>query len=118
MNTVPVIWDWDRTVAAKGRGSEVVLGNTVLGPELLPSHPLVALRCILREIARAAAQKKQTQFGPLKRALRIRHGGFRAIVAVAHKILQVVYAMLRDGTFYVDPEIDYNALVACRNGPR
>ena len=39
-------------------------------------------------------------------------------MAVAHKILHIIYAMLRNGAPYVDPEVDYTALVAKRNGPR
>ena len=39
------------------------------------------------------------------------------MVAVAHKILRIIHAMLRDGAPYVNPEIDYSALVAKRNGP-
>ena len=40
------------------------------------------------------------------------------MAAVAQKILRIIDATLRDGAPYVDPEVDYSALVAKRNGPR
>ena len=76
------------------------------------------LRRILCEIPHAAARTKQTQFGPLKKGLAIRHGARRSIVAVAHKILWIAFAMLRDGSAYRDPEIDYDQFVTKRNAAR
>ena len=76
------------------------------------------LRRILCEIAHAASRTRNAQFGPLKKGLTVRRGTGRAVMAVAHKILRIIYAMLRDGAPYVDPEVDYTALVAKRNGPR
>ena len=76
------------------------------------------LRRILCEIAHAASRTRNAQFGPLKKGLTVRRGAGRAVMAVAHKILRIIYAMLRDGAPYVDPEVDYTALVAKRNGPR
>ncbi len=40
------------------------------------------------------------QFGPLKKWLSIRRVARRTILAVAHKILRIVFAMLRDGFGY------------------
>ena len=40
------------------------------------------------------------------------------MLAVGHKIPHIAYAMLRGESPYVDPKIDYDALVAKRNGPR
>lgn len=39
-------------------------------------------------------------------------------MATAHKMLQVIYVVLRDGTPYYDPEADYEALMVSRNAPR
>ena len=38
--------------------------------------------------------------------------------ATAHKLLRTIYAVLRDHKHYVDPEVDYEALVVARNAPR
>ena len=47
-----------------------------------------------------------------RRSGRIRRGNpiLRAIVAVAHKMLRTIYAMLRDGNPYADPGIDYERI--------
>ena len=55
-----------------------------------------------------------------RRSGRIRRGNpiLRAIVAVAHKMLRTIYAMLRDGTPYADPGIDYEAISIGRKASR
>ena len=78
----------------------------------------VYLRRILCEIAHAAARTRDVQFGPYKQGLAIRRGAGRAVVATAHKLLRIVFAMLRDGQPYRDPEIDYHARTAVRNKAR
>ena len=45
----------------------------------------------------------------------IRKGHNKAIVALAHKMLRIIDAMLRNGTPYKDTTIDYEALVVARN---
>ena len=67
----------------------------------------VYLRRILCEVAHAAARTHDVQFGPYKQHLAKRRGTGRAVVATAHKILRIVFAMLRDGKSYHDPQIDY-----------
>ena len=54
---------------------------------------------------------------PLK-ALMVRRGYKRAIAATAHKLLRVLYVVLRDARPYHDPEADYEALMVRRNAPR
>ena len=76
------------------------------------------LRRIMCEMAHAAARTRNVQFGPLKKGLTLRGGAGRAVLVVAHKILRIAAAVLRGGSPYVDPETDYTALVAKRNGPR
>lgn len=49
---------------------------------------------------------------------RIRRGTGRAVVATAHKILRIVFGMLRDGQPYRDPQVDYQARTAIRNKAR
>ena len=78
----------------------------------------VYLRRILCEVAHAAARTRDVQFGPYKQGLAIRRGTGRAVVATAHKILRIVFAMLRDGQPYRDPQVDYQARAATRNKAR
>lgn len=61
---------------------------------------------------------KGTQFQGYHGALQARLGYKKAILAVTHKLLRVVYAVLRDGEPYHDPKFDYHKLVVDRNAPR
>ena len=76
------------------------------------------LRAVLVECAHGAARTNGCQFRGYHKALMVRRGYKRAIVATAHKILRVIYVVLRDGTPYYDPEADYEALMVSRNAPR
>ena len=76
------------------------------------------LRRILCEIPHAAARTHGVQFGPYKQQLAKRRGAGSAVVATAHKILRIVFAMLRDGKPYCDPQIDYQARMAIKNKAR
>ena len=55
-------------------------------------------------------------------SLVIRRGHKRSIIAVAHKMLRVIYSMLKNNRPYYDPEVDYEALMVHlmvqRNAPR
>ncbi|MGO9311244.1 MAG: IS110 family transposase [Syntrophobacteraceae bacterium] len=75
------------------------------------------VRSLLCEIANSA-RKTQSQFQGLYKGLVIRRGHKRAVVAVGHRILQIVYIILSRKEPYRDPEIDYEALVVHRNAPR
>jgi hypothetical protein len=44
--------------------------------------------------------------------------GQMLFVAVAHKMLRTIYAMLASGTHYQDTSVDYEALSVARNAPR
>ncbi len=76
------------------------------------------LRSVLVGCAHGAARTKGCQFHAHHKALTIRRGYKRAIVATAHKLARTVFAVLRDGEPYRDPEVDYEALVVQRNAPR
>ena len=76
------------------------------------------LRTVLVECAHGAARTRGCQFQGYHKALMVRRGYKRAIVATAHKMLRVIYVVLRDGTPYHDPEADYEALMVSRNAPR
>ena len=75
-------------------------------------------RAVLVECAHGAARTKHCQFQKYHKALRVRRGYKRAIVATAHKLLRCIFAVLRDGTPYRDPATDYEALLVKRNAAR
>ena len=76
------------------------------------------LREVLVECAHGGARTHDCQFQGYHRALTIRRGQKRAIVATAHKMLRVIYAVLRDQRPYRDPQTDYEAIMVRRNAPR
>jgi hypothetical protein len=65
-----------------------------------------------------AARKTPCAFRDKHRALTIRRGFKRAIMACANKMLRVIWAMLRRNEPYRDRTVDYEALSARRNAPR
>lgn len=75
------------------------------------------VRRLLCEFAQAAARTRYALKAKFD-ALAIRKGRKKSVVALAHKILRTVYAMLAQGTHYQDKEIDYEALNVQRNAPR
>lgn len=75
------------------------------------------VRRLLCECAQAAARTRCGLKGKFE-SLKVRKGHKKAIVALAHKLLRIIYAMLRDGTPYKDSTIDYEALTVARNAPR
>lgn len=76
-----------------------------------------AIRRVLCEISNAA-RKTKSQFKGKYQGLVIRRGHKRAIIAVGHKILRVVYSLLKNGRAYIDPQIDYESIVVKKNAPR
>jgi hypothetical protein len=48
----------------------------------------------------------------------IRRGHKRTIVAIGHKILRIIFTLLKDLTPYRDPAVDYEELMVKRNAPR
>ena len=75
------------------------------------------VRRLLCEFAQAAARTRCALKAKFD-ALAIRKGHKKSVVALAHKMLRTVYAMLANGTHYQDKEIDYEALNVQRNAPR
>ncbi|MFZ0217535.1 MAG: IS110 family transposase [Candidatus Dormiibacterota bacterium] len=80
--------------AGKRRSSSIGQGNQ-------------SLRGALVEAAQSAVRVKDSYFSALYYRLKARRGAKRALVAVAHAILVVIYHMLKDGTFYQDLGRDY-----------
>ena len=76
------------------------------------------LRTVLVECAHGAARTRGCQFRGYHKAVMVRRGYKRAIVATAHKMLRVIYVVLRDAKPYHDPEADYESLLVSRNAPR
>jgi len=75
------------------------------------------LRALMCEVANAAI-KTNSQFKGKYKALVIRRGHKRAVVAVGHKMLKIIYSMLKTGQPYKDPGIDYESLMVKKNAPR
>ena len=65
------------------------------------------LRTTLVQVAWAASRTKRTYLSSQYRRLASRRGKKRALVAVGHTILVMVYHLLRDGTTYVESGADY-----------
>ena len=95
--------------------SKLRLQNRDIVADALPPVPG---RERVRQVAHAAARTHGVQFGPYKQQLAKRRGAGRAVVATTHKILRIVFAMLRDGKPYCDPQIDYQARMAIKNKAR
>jgi hypothetical protein len=59
-----------------------------------------------------------SQFKGKYAGLVIRRGSKRSIIAIGHKILRIIYAMLKNNQHYRDPNIDYEKLVVDKNAAR
>jgi len=60
------------------------------------------LRSILVEVAWAAARTKDTYLNSFYHRIAARRGTKRALIALAHTILVIIYHLLRDGVLYED----------------
>jgi transposase len=65
-----------------------------------------------------AARKTQSMFQAKHRALAITRGFKRALMACAHKMLRIIWAMLMRNQPYRDATVDYQALSVRKNAPR
>ena len=75
------------------------------------------VRRLLCEFAQAAARSRcalKDKFATLS----LRKGHKKSIVALAHKMLRTLFAMLKNNTPYRDKMVDYEALSVQRNAPR
>jgi transposase len=75
------------------------------------------VRRLLCEFAQAASRSR-CAFKDKFQALTVRKGHKRSIVALGHKMLRTIYAMLSKKTHYQDKAVDYEALMVARNAPR
>jgi hypothetical protein len=72
---------------------------------------------LLCEFAQAASRSRcalKDKFA----ALSIRKGHKKSIVALAHKMLRIIFDMLKENKPYHDRAVDYEALSVQRNAPR
>jgi len=81
------------------------------------SHGNSVIRCILCECANAARMTKST-LAAKYRSLMVRKSHKKAIIAVAHKMIRLIYLMLSRRQPYIDQGIDYAAMSAKKNAPR
>lgn len=65
-----------------------------------------------------SAIKTEAQFKSRYKALVIRRGHKRSIIATGHKILEVIYHILKNKVPYKDPGVDYEKLMVEKNAPR
>jgi transposase len=75
------------------------------------------IRYILCECANAARLTKSSLAGKFK-AMKARKSHKKVVVAIAHKMIRIIYLMLTRKVPYHDPNIDYEALSAKKNAPR
>jgi len=75
------------------------------------------LRYLLCESANAAA-KTDGQFKQKYKSLLVRRGHKKAVVAVAHKILRVIFSVLKEREGYQEPNMNYEQLVVNKNSAR
>jgi transposase len=75
------------------------------------------VRRLLCEFAQATSRSRCAFKGKFQ-ALTVRKGHKRSIVALGHKMLRTIYAMLSKKTHYVDRTVDYAALMVAPNAPR
>jgi len=75
------------------------------------------IRFILCECANAARMTKSS-LGSKYRSLMVRKSHKKAIVALAHKMIRLIYVLLSRREAYIDPHIDYAAISAKKNAPR
>jgi transposase len=75
------------------------------------------VRYILCECANAARNTKSS-LAAKYRSLMARKSHKKAIVAIAHKLIRIIYFMLSRHEPYRDPGVDYEAMSAKKNAPR
>ena len=75
------------------------------------------VRSILCEIAHAAA-RTTSQFKSLFQDLMARRGFKRAIIAIAHKVVRIIFVLLSRKVPYRDSTVDYQALAVKKRAPR
>jgi transposase len=81
------------------------------------AHGNSVIRFILCECANAARMTKST-LAAKYRSLMVRKSHKKSIIAVAHKMIRLIYLILSKRQPYIDQGIDYAAMSAKKNAPR
>lgn len=81
------------------------------------AHGNSVIRSILCECANAARMTRST-LAAKYRSLMVRKTHKKSIIAVAHKMIRLIYLMLSRRQPYIDQAIDYAAMSAKKNAPR
>jgi transposase len=99
------------TAAHLAAWARVCPGNNESGGKRRPGHIGAGhswLRGTLVEAAWAAARTKDTYLAAQYRRLAARRGAKRALIALAHTLLVIIYHLLRDGTEYRELGANYH----------
>ena len=80
-------------------------------------HGNSVIRSILCECANAARMTKST-LAAKYRSLMVRKSHKKCIIAIAHKMIRLIYLLLTRRQPYIDQGIDYAAISAKKNAPR
>ena len=75
------------------------------------------IKTTLCEVANAAIKTK-SQFKGKYQSLVIRRGHKRSLIAIAHKLIRVIYTLLKRRQPYIDPDTDYEGLMVRKNASR
>lgn len=75
------------------------------------------IKTTLCEVANAAIKTK-SQFKGKYQSLVIRRGHKRSLIAIAHKLIRVIYTLLKKRQPYIDPDTDYEGLMVRKNASR
>lgn len=75
------------------------------------------MKTLLCEFANSAIRTNSCFKGKHK-ALCVRRGYKRSIIAIGHKLLEVIFYILRDKVVYRDTEIDYEKEMVNKNASR
>lgn len=100
--------------AALSPGNNESAGKRRSGRTGKGNHVIRAILCECANAARMSSSSLASKF----KSLLVRKTYKKAIVALAHKMLRLIYAMLSKREAYRDPRIDYAALSAKKNAPR
>jgi hypothetical protein len=81
------------------------------------AHGNSVIRSILCECANAARMTRST-LAAKYRSLMVSKSHKKSIIAVAHRMIRLIYPMLSRRQPYIDQAIDYAAMSARKNAPR
>ena len=80
-------------------------------------HGNSVIRSILCECANAARSTRST-LAAKYRSLMVRKSHKKSIIALAHKMIRLIFVLLSRRQPYIDQGIDYAAMSAAKNAPR